>query len=167
MLLFQLFQSEVFAVAFAVLAAGAIILTLNVLLLVSSLRRICSSQSPFMASTRPLVPAAGRAHHLLSEPQPPGLLPVPSGCGGPYLPSQRQRHHQAYRCDHHAGVELLGSIPIYERRGWPQEESLGPLPGLPHVCLCWLPHHCHLTELQGEANHCLCKMLYWGRYDAM
>jgi hypothetical protein len=79
----------VFAVAFAVLAAGAIILTLNVLLLVFLLSHIIcllgNSQIPseptdflFLPITKHSI--VGWAHQLLSEPESSWILPVPFGC---------------------------------------------------------------------------------------
>ncbi|KAL3535365.1 hypothetical protein ACH5RR_003826, partial [Cinchona calisaya] len=65
--------SEVFAVAFELLVAGTVILTLNVLLLVFtpdfSLSQLVHAS-----------PIHGRSHNLLPEPKPCRLLSIPSGC---------------------------------------------------------------------------------------
>ncbi|GKC52606.1 hypothetical protein Tco_1075351, partial [Tanacetum coccineum] len=100
-------DSEVFAVAFALLATGAVILTLNVLLLVNS--PLAFMYSVFFHMYILLRLDVRWAYNILPKSQSIGLLFIPSGCGSTNLHVERQCDNEVGGsvCDN--GLELLGS----------------------------------------------------------
>ena len=118
-------QSEVFAVAFALLAAGAVILTLNVLLLVISslLNEPCLEDWPSLFGfyfhslsdvNFVFICFLGRTHYFLPEFESSGLLFVPSGHWCIYLYVKGQCHCESSHGVHDIGLKLLGCISFHE-----------------------------------------------------
>ncbi|CAN7119658.1 unnamed protein product [Brassica rapa subsp. narinosa] len=112
------FQSEVFAVAFALLAAGAVILTLNVLLL--------GGHIIFFQSLSLL-----------------GYCLFPLDVGAVICMLKDNVILKNDRCVFHSCPQLLGCLSFHERCCEPEKKSSRPLSCLPHVCLCRLLDHCH------------------------
>lgn len=85
----------------------------------------------------------GWTHYILPKFEPSGLLPVPFGRWSSNLHVDRKCDFQdGYgMCDF--GLEFVGCISIYEFGSRPKEKSSGTLSSLPHVCICWFPHHCY------------------------
>ncbi|CAN1165628.1 Protein YIP4a [Linum perenne] len=119
-------KSEVFAVAFALLAAGAVILTLNVLLLAW---KSCN--------------VAGRTDNILPEPEPSRLLSVPFGRGSTDMHVAGQRDTEDSSGMRNIGMEFMGSLPFHELGCEPKKEGTCTLSSPSHVCICGFSNHCH------------------------
>ncbi|GJU51929.1 protein YIPF6 [Tanacetum coccineum] len=108
-------KSEVFAVAFALLATGAVILTLNVLLL----------EAGYDAE-------AWWAYNILPKSESIGLLFIPSGCGSTNLHVERQCDNEVGGSVRDNGLELLGSVSLHKHGGQSQKKSPCTLPCSTH-----------------------------------
>ena len=84
---------------------------------------------------------SGWAHNFLPEFESSRLLPFSSGHRSSHLHVEGQCDYQAGGCVSFLGLELLGCISVYEFCCEPQKKSACPLPSLPHVHICWFPHH--------------------------
>lgn len=154
------FQSEVFAVAFALLAAGAVILTLNVLLLVKTIFSLSLLHwySITLSCFKHYIlfwtmQFSGRTYNIFPKPKPFGLLSISTGRWSSDLHVERQCDTQNDRCVCDSCLEFLGGLSFHERSCEPEKKSSCTLPGLPHVCLCWFLDHCHWLIRSGKMEN--------------
>lgn len=93
---------------------------------------------------------SGRTYNIFPKPKPSGLLSISTGRWSSDLHVEGQCDTQNGRCVCDSCLEFLGCLSVHERCCEPEKESSSTLPGLPHVCLCWLLDHCHRLIRSGK-----------------